>query len=119
MKNLELDILQAALDGPIKRGTRGAEKLLSKYREADDEETDRRALTVAVDDLVNKGYLHPCFRTDGTRDTTAVDVRGITFLGRRRYRELKYPRRVWGERNWFPLAIAVVAAVSSIVTKII
>ena len=59
MKNLELDILQAGLDGPISRKTRGGEILLSKYREADDEETASRELTVAIDDLVDEGYLYP------------------------------------------------------------
>ena len=119
MKNLELDILQAGLDGPISRKTRGGEILLSKYREADDEETASRELTVAIDDLVDEGYLYPYFNSDGTRRKTAVDARGITFKGRRRYRELKHPRLVWAERNWFPLTIAVIAAASPIVTKVV
>ena len=119
MKNMELDILEAALDGPLKKGTRGGEKLLSKYRNADDEERDARQLTVSIDELVDEGYLRPYFNSDGTRRKTAVDVRGITFKGRRRYRELKYPQLVWTEKNWFPLTIALIAAASPMVTKII
>ena len=120
MKNMELDILQAALDGPLGPGTPGAVELASKYRDSDDEEAGvGRHITVAVDDLVNEGSLHPYFHSDGTRASTAVSVRGITFKGRRRYRELKHPRLVWAEQNWFPLTIAVIAAASPIVTKII
>ena len=119
MKNMELDILEAALDGPLRKGTRGKKKLLSKYRDAGDEEGDARQLTVAIDDLVEEGYLRPYFNIDGTRSKTAVNVRGITFKGRRPYRELRYPLRVWAKRNWFPLTIAVIAAASPLVTKLI
>ena len=119
MKNMEIDILQAAFDGPIKTGTRGAEKLSSKYRDTGDEEREARQITVAIDDLVDEGYLRPYFSTDGTRSKTAVDVRGITFKGRRRLRELKHPRLVWAGQNWFPLTIAAITALIPIVTKII
>ena len=119
MKNLELDILQAALDGPIMRGEVGLDKLRIKYQEVDYDETESRQLAVAIDDLVNQGYLHPYYRSNGTRQTTDVWVRGITFKGRRRYRELRHPRLVWAGRNWFPLTIAAITATIPIVTKLI
>ena len=107
MKTMERDILQAALDGPLGPGTPKAIELASKYSDKDDDEAGgRRHITVAVDDLVNEGYLHPYFHSDGTRGKTAVSVRGITFKGRRRLRELKNPWLVWAGRNWFPLLIA-------------
>ena len=119
MENMELDILRAALDGPLGRGSRGAGQLTSKYRVVGDEEGELRQLTVAIDDLVNEGYLHPYYNSDGKRATTAINVRGITFKGRRRYRELRHPRFAWAERNWFPLTIAAITATSPIVTKLI
>lgn len=112
MKNMELDILQAALDGPLTPKSPGTAKLASEYGDSIND------VTVAIDDLVDSGYLRPYFNVDGTRAMTAVSVRGITFKGRRRCRELKHPQRVWAERNWFPLAIALIAAASPIVTKI-
>ena len=121
LKNMERDILQAALDGPLKLGTLGGDKLISKYRDVGDEEGEGRRLTLAINDLVNEGYLHPyhAYKSDGTRETTAFTVRGITFKGMRRCRELRHPRFMWAERNWFPLTIAATTAAVPIVTKLI
>lgn len=119
MKNLELDILQAALGGPLMKGKLGGDELISKYGDPGDQESPNRQLTVAIDDLVSEGYLHPYRDRDGKPVTVSVLARGITFKGRRRYRELRHPRLVWAERNWFPLTIAATTAAIPIVTKII
>ena len=118
MKNMERDILQAALDGPLTPKAPGTKALVSKYHDPDDGERGSRQITVAVDDLVDQGYLRPYFNSDGTRSKTAVNVRGLTFKGNRRLRELKHPQRVWAERNWFPLTVAFLTAAVPIVTKI-
>ena len=116
MNNIELDILEAARRGPITPGSQEGKVLMSRYHDPSDGEGGTRELTIAIEELVDEGYLHPYISSGALQ--RGIYARGITFKGRRRRREIKYRPFLWVLRNWFPFTIALIAAASPIVTRI-
>lgn len=115
MNNIELDILEAASRGAIAPGSQEGKVLMSKYHDPSDGERGTRELTIATEELVDEGYLHPYISRGAPQ--RGIYARGITFKGRRRRREIKYRPFLWALRNWFPLLIALIATGSPFLTK--
>ncbi len=72
-------------------------------------------LTSLMSEMMVKGYVTPKAWLDGGVPDGGGGWDGITWAGVEHLHELKHPVRVWMFRNWFPLSVAIVTFLVSLV----
>ena len=70
------------------------------------------------DDPLKKEAVYLLSEHGALKETESSSFYKITLSGYDYYQELKSPRAYWIKKNWFPVAVLVVAALSVVATVI-